>query len=203
MALGINFASSALKKLRAALFKDSGLKDKIQEPHKKRSHSTVFRALLRKKKYLSTPMQPDESVKSLSGEELDNELISFSKICIEIRAKYYESFMNMEQQRASTRSTVPFSTQPIFVTKAERVEYSRIENKNIADIKMIVEQELREIHDEDLRKEYEDIWINDQHKGGPGITKQLYIHFYTEVKEVGIITQTNQDRQDDDEDEEE
>ena len=159
----------------------------------------IFRVKIRSNKYLSSPANHVENVFSLSGDELDSGLKT-SQQARELRANYYDKYMHMESHRSLRRCSVPFDAVPVFVTKAEQEEYHKVENRTIPEIKSLIENTISELND-DIRAEYDDIWKTELQKGGAGRTKNVYLHFYREIKDIVDTQLLPTDVQSDDEDE--
>ena len=136
-----------------------GIKDpKDKAIHKQKDMNpeiTAFRVLLRQRGYLQNPCQSRGMV-SLSGKELDTDLVNFSSLSREKRAKYYEVYRGLEFKRTIVRTTVPFGEHPVFIDAEERQQYTSITAKTIKELMELVENSLKMITDSNIRCAFED-----------------------------------------------
>ena len=173
-----------LAQLRDELFSQMNITDPKTKKHHGESDMSVeilhFRRLLREKKYLLQP-RIGRNLVSLSGEELDEELLHFSQKCRMKRSEYFDAYVKHEEQRTIIRTSVPFKVAPIFVTKQERQKYEKLTNKTKETLINKIEEKLAAITEDQVREAFRDAWNCEvlQRKG----TKNDYIAFCEELLE--------------------
>lgn len=103
-----------------------------------------WRVYLRRKEYLSHPLETNRKHVSLSSQELDSDLINFNVLAEKRRQQYFNSKVNTN---LSEETTLP----PVFVTKKERQEYDLISNKTKSEIYDIIDGKINKLLDQDLK----------------------------------------------------
>ena len=188
-----------LVKFRTNVFSQMGISDpKLKRRNQQRwlkDEVMEFRALLRKQKYLSNPRKERQLV-SLSGAQLNQDAINLLRDCREKRARYYDAYMQHEKERSVIRTTVPFQESPVFITMEEKIEYERVENKTVKELKEEIPRIISHIQDDDLREAFLDAWT--QEVLGRKIRKKDLITFHNELNECLESTDDYLDSQQDD-----
>ena len=173
-----------LIQFREETFAQQGVSDPKLHSNRSRQDITkevmAFRVKLRTCDYLLHPHDSAESHKSLSGEDLDPELHKFCEHARDLRASYFEAFIQHEQTSRLMKASPPtFTEYPVFITQSDREHYTAIENLTVAKITSLVNENLIKINDEEMRDEMKRVWETEVSKK----KKIAFVEFYMDLLE--------------------
>ena len=63
-----------------------------------------------------------------------------------------------EKQRSAVRTSIPFTEPPVFVTKKEREERTKVSKKTKDMLKLEIEQKIASISEDSAREAFQDAW---------------------------------------------
>lgn len=120
-----------------------------------------FRTVIQNSKLLQQP-----TLKSVSGKDLDPDLINISQKAKEHRRQH---FLWLHDKPLGTKKKY----EPVFVLPGDRANYEAVENKTKAEISKLVEKQLKFIGDQKL----EEKWTKIKRK-----TKANFLSFLAELQ---------------------
>lgn len=135
----------------------------------------AWRMKLREKQYLSTPLA-DNIFSSLSGEELDPQLVELTATGHARREYFFQKYFSDDE--TDLPEEVP---DPIFVTPEERSEYFDVSNKTIDVIKKWTSNLFFQIDSDTVRQVLQDDFSELTSRSN--VRKSAYIAFYNRVRE--------------------
>jgi hypothetical protein len=148
-----------------------GCTDPTSAPRKEtnlKDEKNAFRALLRKKNYLTSPFVCKPH-KSLEGSTLDQSLVGITALGKDNEEKFISSLIQTESVR------VPLKL--VCVTQAERQKQDDIKSKTKTEIAAITFELLNQNGDDELTNHYVNVFNSTVRKQN----KPAYIEFHTEV----------------------
>lgn len=163
--------AATINELKKIIFQEGSLNDKggKKRPKKFEHEITIVRKMIRREHYLSN-FEEEERMTTISGEVLDIALCDFSYLAKE-NYKLYKEGLVKTGDYCNTKLI------PVFVTSEQRIEFDKIENKTIAEIKSKIE------HLCSLMKEKDTALILTQKlKRKTNLKKHEYISMYYEAK---------------------
>ena len=147
----------------------------ITTSHEPSSDSiTAWRSHLRDSQYLADPKSGTELHTSMSGVELDSQLVNMSEIANKRRVFHMRQLFVSDYVMPSLHD-IP---QPLFVTAKEREEFCKISNKPNDTIRVLVLELIDQLDCSNLRAHYNEMWKRVKNK-----KKEDLVAFYEKVKE--------------------
>ena len=169
-----------LGSLQASTLDAMGITDKNHKRPKSAEPSITaqvlaFRTKIREAGYLVNHARKGP-ITSLTGEELDDDLIDFIKQARRKRAKYIDCFIKHQGNDKPSQTSVPFKEAPLFVTKSERKAYYAIGNQTTATLKARIVQKIMTITEQGMRKNFQVAFQEEVIAKTP--VKQDFLDFY-------------------------
>ncbi len=170
-AISFQLRSSTFKRMGVRDPKDAVLDGTTHEPREE--DVNAWRMHLRERQYLNPTVTNLTTFKSVSGEELCEELLNMTDIGM--RRRWFimnKLFGNV----AGASEELP---RPIFTNETEREAYDDISNKTKDQIRELVENMILNINSDSTRFELQEEWASLQKK-----TKPFLVSFYNDVSEL-------------------
>ncbi len=132
--------------MRTATLADVGLKDPKQRSAKNPADLTkqaqATRVFVRQNDYLTYP-QNYKHISTISGQLLDQDLLSFVEKGWNMRANYVDAFIDHFKDPNPGQNSVNFNETPLFITQEDRENYNKSSNKTIVQLKQDILQKLK------------------------------------------------------------
>lgn len=140
----------------------------------------AWRVHLRDSGYLQNPKSDTEMHTSMSGVELDAQLLDMPDTA-KARRDYHVRQHFANEYAAPSIHNIP---QPVFVTAAEKDEFCKISNKTVETIKILILELIEQLDCDSTQSHYRDLW-----KRVKGKKKDDLVSFYEELQEE-VVDQT-------------
>jgi hypothetical protein len=80
-----------------------------------------------------------------------------------------------------TVSPPPFAQYPVFITPADREKYTAIEHLTIAELTVLVNEALKHVHDDEMKKELTRTWDAEVMHNKRRVNRLTYVEFYLDL----------------------
>ncbi|XP_070541428.1 uncharacterized protein [Ptychodera flava] len=138
------------KTMELIQYSDDTRETSHQSRKKKNNEVTAWRVKLRKERYLTTPLDQNQH-KSVSGNELDPELVSFTSTCSKnMEIILYQCVLGNES-KASIRSKFV----QIYVTPEQRKKGESLQSRTKAELIAKAEEVVKSMRNENTKAEFE------------------------------------------------
>ena len=172
----------SLLEIRENMFSDKGRpgsEDTSFKAHYNPTGEFALRTEFRKKEYLSNPCNQKMHV-SLSGEELNPDLVSLLQQARTNRAIYIDEVLQHETKKDLEPGAVSSQIKPIYITLKEKETWDSVQTKK--ETAKLVEQHICKIVNPQQKDAWLETWIS-SFKNKNGILRHDYVAFYNELQE--------------------